>query len=92
MNTESKLHLVEQEEEIVVFDGLEKAFLGYAERYGFANAVAVYDRDMTINILMEGGLSREAAEEYFQYNVIGAWVGEGTPVFVTVEPLEEFIN
>ena len=32
MNTESKLHLVEQEEEIVVFDGLEKAFLGYAER------------------------------------------------------------
>jgi hypothetical protein len=26
----------------------------------------------------------EEAEEYFQYNVEGSWVGEATPVFLTL--------
>jgi hypothetical protein len=28
------------------------------------------------------GMSREDAEEYFDFNVAGAWVGEGMPVFL----------
>jgi hypothetical protein len=31
-------------------------------------------------------MSNEEAEEYFEYNVLGSWVGESTPVFV--EPLK----
>jgi hypothetical protein len=27
-------------------------------------------------------MSEEEAEEYFQYNVEGAWVGENTPIFL----------
>ena len=34
---------------------------------------------------MEGsGSSFEEAEEHFEFNVIGSWVGEFTPIFVVV--------
>lgn len=28
-------------------------------------------------------MSKEEAEEYFEYNTLGAWFGEGTPMFAT---------
>jgi len=28
------------------------------------------------------GMTEEEAIEYFEFNVTGAWVGEGTPAFV----------
>ena len=31
----------------------------------------------------------EEAEDYFSYNVIGSYVGENTPVFITFYPVEE---
>ena len=46
--------------------------------------IALYDRYMCIEILMkEDGMSEEDAEEHFSYNVIGSYVGENTPAFVT---------
>jgi hypothetical protein len=81
--------LSECSDDVIVFDGLERAFIGYAERFGFANSVAVYDRGITINILMQGGMNRNAAEDYFQSSVIGSWLGEGTPIFVSIEPFSE---
>ena len=27
-------------------------------------------------------MSEEEAQEYFEHNTIGAWVGEGTPLFI----------
>ena len=35
-------------------------------------------------------MSHEEAQEYFDFNVIGAWVGEGTPIFIEV--IEDEIN
>jgi len=29
---------------------------------------------------------RDMAEDYFGYNVIGSYVGEGTPVFISMVP------
>jgi hypothetical protein len=29
-------------------------------------------------------MSREEAEEFFDYNVIGAWMGKGTSCFATL--------
>jgi len=43
----------------------------------------VYDRTKCIEILTED-MPREDAEEYFQFNVEGAWVGGGTPAYVEV--------
>jgi hypothetical protein len=28
------------------------------------------------------GMSEEEAEEFYEFNTIGAWMGDGTPIFV----------
>lgn len=73
------------EEEILFADGFEDAFLGLGER--FNKRFAVYDTEKCLEILMtRDGMSWEEAREFFDFNVGGAWVGEGTPVFLTRFP------
>ena len=74
---------------LILADGFEEAFIGVSHRYGFDAPVAAYDRDKCIDILMKEGMDREVAEEHFAFNVLGAWVGEATPVFVEVTSLEQ---
>ena len=31
---------------------------------------------------MKEGMTDEEAVEYFEYNVVGSWMGEGTPIFL----------
>ena len=70
--------------EALTADGFEDALLGFGHQ--FRHSVAVYDRDKCIEILMKrDGMSREDAEEFFDFNVIGAWVGEHTPVFLELK-------
>lgn len=65
-------------------DGFEDAFLGLAQRFGFSHPVATYDYEKCLRVLEDrDGMSRQDAEEFFCYNVIGAWVGEQTPIFIT---------
>lgn len=64
--------------------GFEEALIGYGNQ--FNNHVAIYNRDKCIDILMQrDGMDIEEAEEYFEYNVQGAYVGEETPVFLDQE-------
>tara|TARA_R100000234_G_scaffold89915_1_gene58161 strand:+ start:407 stop:643 length:237 start_codon:yes stop_codon:yes gene_type:complete len=61
--------------------GFEEALIGYGNQ--FNNHVAIYDREKCINILMQrDGMDLEEAEEYFEYNVQGSYVGKETPVFL----------
>ena len=30
-------------------------------------------------------MNEEEAEEYFEFNILGSWMGEGTPIFVHLE-------
>ena len=41
----------------------------------------IYDRDKMAEMLEEDGMSSEEAWEYLEYNVFGAYVGEGTPIY-----------
>jgi hypothetical protein len=70
-------------------DGFDGAILGICEFWGMdgrTNAV-LYDRDKCIDILVKrDGMSHEEAEEYFDFNVAGAYVGPFTPVFATLVP------
>jgi len=63
-------------------DGFEDAFMGIAERCS-QGPTAVYDREKCIEILMHDGTDHEEAEEYFEFNVVGAWVGDRTPLFLS---------
>jgi len=66
--------------------GFEEAFIGEALRYGFNEPVAAYDYDKCLEILTQDGMTHEEAVEFFEYNTLGAWVGEQTPVFVERRP------
>lgn len=72
--------MIASDEKVMMATGLEDAFIGIGRQ--FSNPpFAIYDREKCIDILMED-MSNEEAEEYFEYNVQGAYVGESTPVFV----------
>ena len=82
MKFEEKKDLLYQlSPDVIVAAGFEDALSGVGQQ--FNKAMAVYDRQKCIEILMErDGMSDEEAVEYFEYNVTGAWVGEYTPIFL----------
>ena len=56
--------------------------MGVASRFGMDDVFA-YDLDKVLKILIErDGMSPDEAQEWFDYNIIGAWVGDKTPLFV----------
>ena len=64
-------------------DGFDDAIIGIAERINLG-PVAAYSVDKIIQILMERDkMEYEDAWDYFSFNIIGAWVGENTPIFIT---------
>jgi hypothetical protein len=66
-------------------DGFDDAIIGIARRFG-GMALVAYDRDLCVKVLMDrDGMSQEEANEFFDFNVIGSWVGEGTPIFLDTE-------
>ena len=70
--------------EVLLADGFEDAYIGVCEVFN-RPPLAAYDRDKCIEILMErDGMSRDDAEEYFNFNVAGSWVGDNTPVYITL--------
>jgi len=73
------------DEEFLTVDGFEDCLIGVAERFG-GLLVLAYDKDKIRKKMMDcDGMTWEEAEEYFDYNIIGSWVGEKTPIFVSNE-------
>jgi len=62
-------------------DGLKKAFLGIGRRCGQPD-IAVYSIPKVLEVLQEDGMTYEEAVEYFEFNTLGAWVGEETPMWM----------
>lgn len=76
--------LTEENPEALFADGFEDALVGVCRRFG-QPTLAAYDRTKCIDILVKrDGMSEEEAEEFFEFNVIGAWMGDSTPVFLDV--------
>lgn len=71
-------------EDALLCDGLEEALIGICYRFG-QPPLAAYDKKMIISIYMERDqMTYEEAVEFFEFNVIGSYVGENTPVFVDI--------
>ncbi len=74
--------VAEYNEEALICDGFDEAIIGVAERINLG-PVAAYSVEKVLEVLVErDGMTYEEALEYFQYNIIGAWMGEYTPVFI----------
>lgn len=80
---EIKAELAEMDDTILLADGFEEGLIGYVEI--FSKTIALYDREKCIQTLINrDGMTREDAEEFFEYNVTGSYVGEKTPAFATI--------
>lgn len=81
-----------EDETFLKADGFDEAIIGTA--YGTTvrddeGPVLVYDMQKCIDILMDGAvdMTREEAIEYFDFNVLGAFVGPQTPIFVNPDEM-----
>jgi hypothetical protein len=77
----SKLEQIKQlysDEELLIADGFDDAIIGVDDE----NVRVVYDVFKIISILIQDGMSTDEAFEFYQYNILGAYVGENTPLFV----------
>jgi hypothetical protein len=73
--------------ELLLADGFDDAILGVGQR--FNSYFVVYDVHKVLDTMVtQHGMTEEDAREFFEVNTVGAWVGEGTPCFLTlrVEP------
>ena len=77
---EKIIDIIGEDEYILLADGFDDAFVGIGRQFG--KPMAVYDRFECIEHLIKDGMTEEEAEEYFQFNVEGAYVGENTPIFL----------
>lgn len=67
--------------EALLMDGYDDCIIGICERFGREPIIA-YDYDKVIARHMADGMTHEEAIEFFQFNQIGAWMGDGTPCFI----------
>lgn len=81
MNEELRDWIARHNEDALTADGFDEAIIGIAERCG-SQALVVYDAEKCIEILQRGGMDYDEAFEFFQFNTLGAWVGDGTPLFL----------
>lgn len=66
-----------QDEEILKADGFDDAVIGID-----ANSVRlIYSVQKCIEVLKNDGMDEMEAVEYFEFNVLGAYVGEKTPIW-----------
>jgi len=72
-------------EDLIVFDGLDKAIIGVAVVEDEARVC--YSKEKVIQCFMENGMNEMEAVEYAEYNVFDAYLGAKTPIFV-----DDFFN
>ena len=69
----------ETEQELIFFNGHDNAIMGIGRQ--FTKTAVIYNKEIIILNLM-ADMSREEAEEFFEFNIAGAYVGESTPIIL----------
>ncbi len=68
--------------DVLLMTDLDEAIIGVSQRLN-EPVLAVYDWEKIIHILMQrDDMDLDQAVEYTEFNIIGAWVGENTPIVV----------
>jgi hypothetical protein len=66
----------------LLMDGFDEACIGFSQRIN-EPFLAVYSYEKMIEVLMErDGMDDETAMEYIDFNCVGSWMGEKTPIIV----------
>jgi len=64
--------------EVLFVDGFDEAIVGLIKSYD--EYKVLYDTDKVLSILSKD-MSEDEAVEYFEFNIIGAYMGKNTPAF-----------
>lgn len=76
-----KEHLAEYNEDILFADGFDHCVIGIAEQFG-KSPVVVYDKAKVLTTLMSNGMTYEDATEHYEYNMLGSFLGDSTPIYL----------
>ena len=70
--------------EALLADNLDNALIGvYRPRWEDTDLpVAVYSVCKIISELVKDGMDEEEAVEFYDYNIVGAYMGEFTPIYI----------
>jgi len=71
----------DQYETLMTMDGYEDCVIGIVERYGMPPVILI-DKSMVLKKLQQDGCSEEEAIEFYEFNQLGGWNGDGTPCFL----------
>jgi hypothetical protein len=72
-----------EESDVMTMDGYDDCIAGVVQRFGCPSIIC-YNKTMVIAKMTASGMSEEEAEEFFEFNQLGAWVGDTTPCFITL--------
>jgi len=59
-------------------DGADKAICGIVERCGQV-PIVIYEHEKLVSHFIKKGMAQDEAQEWVDFNILGAWLGEGTP-------------
>ena len=63
----------------------DSCVVGVLERFG-QPSVLLYDKSKVLEKLMDDGANYGEALEYYEYNQLGGWFGDGPPGFIVELP------
>ena len=69
------------DEDALTMDGFDSAIMGIAVK-PCQNTVVAYDFDLMVKKCREDGMSYDEALEYIDFNIVGAYMGNGMPVII----------
>ena len=61
------------------WSGCDEAIVGLGHRCG-CDTVVVYDYDKLVDVFIQQGMDEEESIEWIDFNILGAWIGEDTPM------------
>ena len=82
--TEILEHLEEFGEEALLMEprsDYDSCIIGVGHRF-HDGPLAIYSVERILAVLQGDGMDEESAMEWFDFNIIGGWHGEGTPIYV----------
>ena len=82
-NLQEYVDFVDYTENVITMDGYNDCIIGVISTFEGKQVIA-YDIDKVLTRLRErDGMSEIEAIEFFEFNMLGAWMGEHTPMFIS---------
>ena len=71
-------------QDLLFLDGHDNAIMGLARQ--FNKESVAYNKGLIIeNLCRQGDMETDEAIEFFEFNIVGAYVGEYTPTFIDLD-------